>query len=128
MGKKTNKRIKRSKRSKRKTFKGGMIPFVGSPLNYNIFSTYPGVSIHGGNHYGLNQWKKDLYTGNITDEGDFYIFPAHLTHMVLPFKSDVERISISGNIRVIVDDEKKPNNISVDNDIWKKISFNPEYL
>jgi len=75
MGKNTNKRIKRSKRSKRKTFKGGMLPFVGSPLNYNIFSTYPGVSIHGGNHYGLNPWKNDLYTGNIMDEGDFSIFP-----------------------------------------------------
>lgn len=78
MGKNTNKRIKgskRSKRSKRKTFKGGMLPFVGSPLNYNIFSTYPGVSIHGGNHYGLNPWKNDLYTGNIIDEGDFSIFP-----------------------------------------------------
>jgi len=78
MGKNTNKRIKRnkrSKRSKRKTFKGGMIPFVGSPLNYNIFSTYPGVSLHGGNHYGLNPWKNDLYTGNITDERNFSIFP-----------------------------------------------------
>jgi hypothetical protein len=78
MGKNTNKRIKRSKRNKRnkrKTFKGGMIPFVGSPLNYNIFSTYPGVSLHGGNHYGLNPWKNDLYTGNITDERNFSIFP-----------------------------------------------------
>ena len=30
---------------------------------------------------------------------DIYIFPAWLTHFVDSFKSDVERISVSGNIR-----------------------------
>jgi len=34
------------------------------------------------------------------EEGDFFIFPANLTHFVNPFKSDVERISVSGNIKV----------------------------
>jgi len=31
--------------------------------------------------------------------GDIFIFPAWLTHYVHAFKSDVERISVSGNIR-----------------------------
>ena len=30
--------------------------------------------------------------------GDFYIFPAELKHWVFPFKSDVVRLSISGNV------------------------------
>ena len=32
--------------------------------------------------------------------GDIFIFPAWLTHYVHAFKSDVERISVSGNIRM----------------------------
>ena len=30
--------------------------------------------------------------------GELYIFPAALSHMVIPFHSPVERISVSGNI------------------------------
>jgi len=30
--------------------------------------------------------------------GDIYLFPASLKHFVLPFKSDITRISVSGNI------------------------------
>ena len=29
---------------------------------------------------------------------DLFIFPANLDHWVFPFKSNVERISVSGNI------------------------------
>jgi len=37
----------------------------------------------------------------ITPEtGDFYMFPALLQHWVAPFKSKIERISVSGNIRI----------------------------
>ena len=32
-----------------------------------------------------------------------YIFPAMLKHWVFPFKSDVERISVSGNVLFDVD-------------------------
>ena len=35
--------------------------------------------------------------------GDMYIFPAMLKHWVFPFKSDVERISVSGNVLFDVD-------------------------
>ena len=34
-------------------------------------------------------------------KGDFFIFPAKLYHLVYPFKSNVERISIAGNINFI---------------------------
>ena len=34
----------------------------------------------------------------IPKEGDMFLFPASLRHFVAPFKSDVKRVSISGNI------------------------------
>ena len=34
----------------------------------------------------------------LPEVGDLFIFPAWLTHYVHAFKSDVERISVSGNI------------------------------
>ena len=34
-------------------------------------------------------------------KGDMYIFPANVRHMVYPFKSNVERISVSGNVKKI---------------------------
>lgn len=34
------------------------------------------------------------------ETGDFYMFPALLQHWVAPFKSKIERISVSGNIRI----------------------------
>ena len=33
--------------------------------------------------------------------GDFYVFPAGLHHSVSPFKSDVTRISVSGNLTIV---------------------------
>jgi hypothetical protein len=33
--------------------------------------------------------------------GDFFIFPASLHHLVNPFKSEGERISVSGNLKII---------------------------
>ena len=60
---------------KKRVLRGGMKPFVGDALNYSNFSTYPGVTNHGGNHYAMNQYLTDPYTGNITNEHDFSIFP-----------------------------------------------------
>ena len=54
----------------------GMIVFdygIAMPFSINVFSKMPSV-------------------------GDLFIFPAWLTHYVHAFKSDVERISVSGNI------------------------------
>lgn len=53
--------------------------------------------------YGTNSFK-DKAEWNVRNhviipkKGDLYIFPALLAHYVCPFKSDVERISISGNL------------------------------
>ena len=47
---------------------------------------------------------------NITklpEKGNLIIFPAWLTHYAHSFKSDVERISVSGNIRLFVGDDIK---------------------
>ena len=32
------------------------------------------------------------------NKGDFYLFPSNCLHMVVPYKSDVTRISVSGNV------------------------------
>lgn len=39
--------------------------------------------------------------GLLPEEGDLFIFPALLRHMVYPFKSDVERVSVAGNLNLI---------------------------
>jgi len=39
------------------------------------------------------------------NEGDFYIFPADLNHFVTHFEAEGERISVSGNLKII--EEKK---------------------
>ena len=47
--------------------------------------------------YGGNQNFSICYMHFFPEEGDFYIFPASLTHFVSPFTSGGERISISAN-------------------------------
>jgi hypothetical protein len=50
----------------------------------------------------INEVKKDKLTIDkytiFPEENDFYIFPSTLHHLVSPFKSKCERISVSGNI------------------------------
>ena len=55
------------------------------------------------------------YQSFFPEEGDMYIFPAWLKHWVAPYKSDVTRISVSGNVH----DSAPLNTIQ---------SFGPEYL
>jgi hypothetical protein len=53
--------------------------------------------------YGENSYK-NLPEWNIRNhvivpkKGDLYVFPALLSHYVAPFKSNIERISVSGNL------------------------------
>ena len=44
--------------------------------------------------------RKNSVTNNsfFPEEGDIFVFPAWLKHWVYPFKSDVTRVSVSGNI------------------------------
>tara|TARA_R110000787_G_scaffold96911_3_gene200452 strand:+ start:732 stop:1400 length:669 start_codon:yes stop_codon:yes gene_type:complete len=51
--------------------------------------------------------------------GDLFIFPADLTHWVFPFRSKVERVSVSGNLRF------NPDN-NTNNDIGNSIKVSNE--
>ena len=55
------------------------------------------------------------YMSFMPEENDMFIFPAWLKHYVAPYKSDVTRISVSGNVH----DSAPLNNIS---------TFAPAYL
>ena len=48
--------------------------------------------------YGEGNRQAITYQSHFPEEGDIFIFPAWLKHYVAPFKADVERISVSGNI------------------------------
>jgi len=48
--------------------------------------------------YGEGNRQAITYQAHFPKEKDLFIFPAWLKHYVAPFKSDVERISVSGNI------------------------------
>ena len=50
--------------------------------------------------YGVNVPFSIGQYNKMPEAGDIIIFPAWLTHYVHAFKSDVERISVSGNIRM----------------------------
>ncbi len=55
------------------------------------------------------------YMSFMPEENDMFIFPAWLKHWVAPYKSDVTRISVSGNVH----DSAPLNNI---------VKFAPKYL
>ena len=48
--------------------------------------------------YGEGNRQAITYQAHFPEEKDLFIFPAWLKHYVAPFKSDVERISVSGNL------------------------------
>ena len=51
---------------------------------------------------------------NLPQRGSCYIFPALLSHHVAPFKSDVTRISVSGNVTAVEQTNDEPNFMSRD--------------
>lgn len=65
------------------------------------FKDYKGKSAGPGGIsfiYGEGNRQAITYQAHFPAEKDLFIFPAWLKHYVAPFKSDVERISVSGNI------------------------------
>lgn len=50
--------------------------------------------------YGENLLFNKTGFSDLPNEGDVYIFPSWLNHSVLPFFSDVERITVAGNIHL----------------------------
>ena len=71
---------------------------MANQINHRYFIVGPGIISF---MYGEEQ--KGIRTGHgITPAlNELWIFPASLKHCVPPFKSDVERISISGNWFII---------------------------
>lgn len=49
--------------------------------------------------YGEENENVVSYFSHFPEEGDFFIFPKILKHMVNPFKSDVTRVSIAANFK-----------------------------
>ena len=65
------------------------------------FTAYKGKSSGPGGIsflYGEGNRQAITYQAVFPEEKDFFIFPAWLKHWVAPFMSDVERVSVSGNI------------------------------
>ena len=60
-------------------------------------------------HIGSDRWFNHG-AHSVPETGDLLIFPAQLNHMVLPFKSDVTRISVSGNLHIANKKELSENN------------------
>ena len=48
--------------------------------------------------YGEGNRQAITYMSEVPETGDMFVFPAWLKHWVSPFKSDVIRISVSGNV------------------------------
>ena len=72
------------------------------------------VSIHAGNlHPFVREIHQALQYKNLNSlkptNNDMYIFPSWLTHQVMGFVKDVERISVSGNITLFNEDMVKRN-------------------
>jgi hypothetical protein len=67
-----------------KTFKGNRNPGGGPG----------GISFT----YGTTKRNYISAVDHLPQTGELFIFPADLTHWVFPFKSKVERISVSGNL------------------------------
>lgn len=74
-------------------------------------SDYPGRGARPGSlqfiHGEVSNWSISNYM-IVPQTGDMFIFPAQLRHFVAPYKSDVTRISVSGNLKVtnFLDDDK----------------------
>ena len=69
----------------------------------------PGSISFNFTHASSDRWFS-YGTHSVPKTGDLLIFPAQLNHMVLPFKSDVTRVSVSGNISVANKKELGQNN------------------
>jgi hypothetical protein len=65
--------------------------------------------------YGEGLRNSISYQSFLPEEGDMFIFPSWLKHWVAPYKSDVIRISVSGNFH----DQVNLNNL---------VKFAPKYL
>lgn len=63
---------------------------------WNLANSQPGTTVF---LYNYRYTSARTHYSFYPNRGDIYIFPASLSHMVIPFHSPVERISVSGNIK-----------------------------
>ena len=66
-------------------------------LNYKGIGAAPGSLEFRYGEQSRPAWVTNTYTAHPVT-GDIYIFPSLLEHTVIPYKSDVTRISVSGNL------------------------------
>ena len=64
--------------------------------------------------YGDGNRDAITYMSEIPQTGDMFIFPAWLKHWVSPFKSNITRISVSGNIHSSVPINVLPKNVRIE--------------
>ena len=63
----------------------------------HINSAGPGsISFFAGVGGGMSNWRQDF----TPDAGELFMFPADLMHMVYPYKSNVERVTVAFNMRI----------------------------
>jgi len=64
--------------------------------------------------YGEGDRQAITYMSQMPQTGDMYIFPAWLKHYVSPFKSDITRISVAGNVHDKIPISVLPKNFKVE--------------
>jgi len=64
--------------------------------------------------YGEGDRQAITYMSEMPETGDMFVFPAWLKHWVSPFKSDVTRISVSGNVHNKIPIATLPKNFKVE--------------
>ncbi|MAL46883.1 putative 2OG-Fe(II) oxygenase [Hyphomonas sp.] len=70
--------------------------------SHDINSAGPGsISFFAGVNGGMSNWRQDF----TPKTGELFMFPADLMHMVYPYKSNVERITISFNMAIVNEKE-----------------------
>ena len=63
--------------------------------------------------YGEGNRDAITYMSEVPQTGDMFIFPAWLKHWVSPFRSDVTRISVSGNVHSSIPISTIPKNTKI---------------
>ena len=72
--------------------------------SHQINSAGPGaISFLAGTGGGMSNWRQDF----TPEGGELFMFPADLLHMVYPFKSNVERITIAFNMGIVNEKQYK---------------------
>jgi len=111
-------RIKRRKSRKSRKIKGGSSAFVGRSLNYSNIGTWPGVQVHGGNHYSLNPQNTNVFPITSSMRGG-YVYEnskkrKHTRRKSRRWKSQRQYVGIGGGVLPILSDARNFFNGGID--------------